>query len=280
MHGCTSAPVLRCSGAHVLTCSRAQVLRCSGAACGYNRGVRPRFYLPTVDASGRGELDDDEAGHLTRVLRLGVGAEIDVFDGRGGMFRAQVTEAGRAGVAVQRLEPVVAAPEPAVHVTLVMSVLKGDKMDGVVRDAVMMGAVAIQPVVAARSEVTLTALQRGLRAERWQRIAVASVKQCGRAIVPVIHPPVNVLTWSAAPRDRPVLVLMEPAGAAASDLGAIPHSNALDLVVGPEGGWSAEEAVEFAGRGFRSVSLGRRTLRADVAPVVAIAALYASWNGW
>lgn len=242
--------------------------------------MRPRFYLPSVDASGRGELDDEEAGHLTRVLRLGVGAEIDVFDGRGGMFRALVTEAGRARVAVQRLEPAAAAPEPAVRVTLVMSVLKGDKMDAVVRDAVMMGAVAIQPVVAARSEVTVTALQRGRRAERWQRIAVASVKQCGRAVVPIVHAPVTLLTWSADPRDRPVLALMEPAGHTAAGLDGIARAEALDLVVGPEGGWSAEEAAEFAARGFRSVSLGRRTLRADVAPVVALAALYASWNGW
>jgi 16S rRNA (uracil1498-N3)-methyltransferase len=242
--------------------------------------VRPRFYLPSVDASGRGQLDDEEAGHLTRVLRLGAGTEIDVFDGRGRMYRARVVEAGRRGVSVDVLELTTAAPEAALQVTLVMSVLKGDKMDAVVRDAVMMGAVAIQPIVAARSEVTLTALQRGLRAERWQRIAVASVKQCGRAVVPVIHAPVEVTTWSADPRDRPVLVLMEPAGHAAAALHEIPRASALDLAVGPEGGWSAEEAGEFASRGFRFVSLGRRTLRADAAPVVAMAALYAGWNAW
>ena len=91
-------------------CAGAGVQGCTRARCAYNRRVRPRFYLPSLDASGVGELDEDEAGHLTRVLRLGVGAEIDVFDGRGRMFRARVVEAERRRVVVHAEEPVAVAP--------------------------------------------------------------------------------------------------------------------------------------------------------------------------
>jgi 16S rRNA (uracil1498-N3)-methyltransferase len=242
--------------------------------------VRPRFYLPSIDASGHGELDDDETHHLRRVLRLVAGAEVDVFDGLGGLFHARVTELGRERARLEVTGPAPAAPEPRTRVTLVMSVLKGDKMDGVVRDAVMMGAAAILPVVALRSEVTLAALERGRRTARWQRIAVASVKQCGRAVVPVVSPPADVATWMETRREEPVLVLIEPSGPAAAALRDLPRSDAVHLVVGPEGGWSPDETASFARAGFTAVSLGGRTLRADVAPLVAMAAIYEGWNGW
>src|SRR5262245_48582697 len=153
-----------------------------------NREVSARFYVP--DAAGGGQvvaLSEDEAQHLTRVLRLKPGAAIRVFDGRGREFEAVVDKLGKSEVlvAVGRQETPFAL-EPRISVTLVQSALKGEKMDDVVRDAVMMGVTAIQPVVAIRSEVTLAALRRGRRQERWHKIAVASTKQSGRALVPEV----------------------------------------------------------------------------------------------
>ena len=88
-------------------------------------------------------------------------------------------------------EPV---PEPCVAVTLGQAVLKGDKMDDVVRDAVMLGVADVLPVVSARSETTLAALRKARRVERWQRIAISSAKQCGRAVVPTVHEPARLTT--------------------------------------------------------------------------------------
>ena len=259
------------------------MLGCTGArvrGCAYNRTVRPRFFLPAIDASGHGELDRDESGHLARVMRLGVGAEIDVFDGRGAMFRARVVELGRSGVRVEVLEPSPAAPEPAVHVTLVMSVLKGDRMDDVVRDAAMMGVAAIQPVFSAHGEVGLEATARGRRRERWQRIAVSSVKQCGRATVSDVREPLPLSIWMTRSRDAPVLVLTEPRAGKGVALSDLPRHPAVRLLVGPEGGWSPAEGAAFEEAGFRPVSLGGRTLRADSVPLVALAALFEAWNAW
>ena len=252
----------------------------SSAECDYNHVVRPRFYLPTVDANRVGELDEDETGHLTRVLRLGAGADVDVFDGRGGMFRARVSEVGRGRAVVQALEPTTAAPEPAVHVTLVMSVLKGDKMDAVVRDATMMGVTGVQPVVAARSEVSMAALSRAGRVSRWQRIAVASVKQCGRAVVPVVNAPVSLPDWMARTSGATVLVLTEPSAGPGHSFGDVPRDQAIDLVIGPEGGWTPEEQWRFSEKGAQFIALGGRTLRADAAPVAAMAALFEAWHAW
>jgi 16S rRNA (uracil1498-N3)-methyltransferase len=239
--------------------------------------VRPRFHLPAIET---GELDEDESAHLTRVLRLGTGDEIDVFDGRGSMFHARVAEVRGAHVRVELIEPAPAAPEAGAHVTLVMSVLKGDKMDDVVRDAVMMGAVAIEPVVAARSEISLAALTRGRRSARWQRIAVSSVKQCGRAVVPPIAPPRSLMAWLGEPRTDRVLVLREPSSGRVRPLGEASCAEAVHLLVGPEGGWSDEELSAFDSEGFAGVSLGGRTLRADAAPLAAMAALYEAWQAW
>ena len=85
------------------------------------------------------------------------------------------------------IEPWHPAPEIAIAVALVISVLKGDKMDDVVRDAVMLGVAGIRPVISERSEISLSTMAKSQRIARWQRIAVASAKQCGRAVVPVVH---------------------------------------------------------------------------------------------
>src|SRR5690348_9750146 len=138
--------------------------------------MAPRFFAPSMDPGDEDVLlPRDEAEHLTRVLRLTVGDTVAVFDGRGNEFLARVAAADRRDVRVQILSRVQPAAEPAVPLTLVQAVLKSDRMDEIVRDAVMLGVAAIQPVVTARAEVTVAALLRGARVDRWKRVALASV---------------------------------------------------------------------------------------------------------
>src|ERR687891_618934 len=110
--------------------------------------VTPRFYAPAAARGKTVGLPEDEAQHLTRVLRLKAGTHVVVFDGHGREFDAVVEKATKSEVLVVigALRQT-AAREPRVALTLAQAVLKGDKMDGVVRDAVMMGAAAIQPMV-------------------------------------------------------------------------------------------------------------------------------------
>ena len=247
--------------------------------------MHARFYAPAAHTSGDVDsLPADEAAHLTRVLRLTRGDHIVVFNGRGQAFTAIVQSARKSGVDVVVGAACDAAPEARVAVTLVQAVLKGDKMDDVVRDAVMIGAAAIQPVITGRSEVTRGALERGRRRERWERVAVSSAKQCGRAVVPAVHDTESFEAIAALIDDRqlpgPALMLVEPgvdAEAASHGEYEGPPPREASLLIGPEGGWTSDEIAAAAGR-CRLITLGGRTIRGDAMSLVAMAALFAKWG--
>jgi 16S rRNA (uracil1498-N3)-methyltransferase len=242
-----------------------------------------RFFAPALDPGDEHvDLPRDEAEHLTRVLRLGVGDTVSVFDGRGHEYLARIVAADRRDARVQVLSPRSPAPESSTHLTLVQSVLKGDKMDDVVRDAVMLGAAAIQPIVARRSEVTVAAVLRGARVERWQRVALASVKQSGRAVLPDIRMPLTLESWLDDPPPSVRVMLVEPgAGAHVSPIAVLrtePIPESAALLVGPEGGWDPSECALAASRGVRLLSLGGRTLRSDAVAIAALSILQFLWD--
>lgn len=247
--------------------------------------MNARFYAP--EAAKPGDvvaLPEDEAQHLTRVLRLHGGDAVRVFNGRGDEFEAIVDEASKSGVRVRVGARQAAAAEPTVSVTLAQAVLKGDKMDDVVRDAVMIGVAAIQPIVTTRTEVTRTALARSSRVERWQRIAVSSTKQCHRAVVPPVLPTCDfgdllaALTKIRLP--NPAFMLVEPGPATdVAPLRDVDHATPREatVIVGPEGGWTSEE-IALGAEACRLVTLGTRTLRADAMATVALAVLFTKWG--
>jgi 16S rRNA (uracil1498-N3)-methyltransferase len=243
--------------------------------------VNARFYAP---GSARGRtvaLPDDEAQHLSRVLRLKAGAPVVVFDGRGREFDAVVEKAGKSEVLVNvGSSRVVVEREPAVSLTLAQAVLKGDKMDAVVRDAVMLGVAAIQPIVTSRSEVTLASLERGRRRDRWQRVAISSAKQCGRAVVPEIIEPVAFEELVEPGAIGMAFTFVEP-GAAGKGKPLVAFEGAppaeAALFIGPEGGWAPEE-VDLAAAVTHLVTLGRLTVRADAMALVALSAVFTLWK--
>ncbi len=242
-----------------------------------------RFFAPALDPGDETvALPRDEAEHLTRVLRLGTGDTVAVFDGRGHEFLARVVSALRRDVRVQIVSRVEAAAESRVALTLAQAVLKGDKMDDVIRDAVMLGVAAIQPIVTKRSETTVAALLRGARVERWRRVALASVKQSRRAVVPEVRMPLTLDTALGEPAVALRIMLVEPGAAVdvepLSVLQQAPPPSDAIVFVGPEGGWAAEECASAAAHGLRLLSLGSRTLRADAVPVAAISVLQFLWG--
>ncbi|MEQ1908561.1 MAG: 16S rRNA (uracil(1498)-N(3))-methyltransferase [Vicinamibacterales bacterium] len=241
-----------------------------------------RFFAPALDpGDDLVDLPRDEAEHLTRVLRLGVGDTVAVFNGRGTEFLARVTSAARRDARVQLLSRVDAAPEPSTPLTLVQAVLKGDKMDDVVRDAVMLGVAAVQPIVTKRAEVTVAAVLRGARVERWRRVALASVKQSRRAVLPEILTPLAFDTWLGEPPPEMRLMFVEPGFPDVEPLARLRSERAPStaaLVIGPEGGWDPAECAAAKARGLRLVTLGGRTLRADAVPVAAISVLQFLWD--
>jgi 16S rRNA (uracil1498-N3)-methyltransferase len=260
-----------------------------------------RFYAPPADFddAARVSLSREETQHLTGVLRLGAGAEVQVFDGEGHEFLCVVADdarrgAGRATLEVRaRVEPPCA--ESSLELTLCVALLKGEKFDLVVQKATELGVSRIIPVETARADVRLPRTERGdaasKRVARWRRIAVEAAKQSGRARVPVIDAPkslMDVLAQGATAIDELTKDARLGTGAASRRLifaerggrglvetvsrwGAQPLRAAA--LIGPEGGWEDAEIEQARGAGWQVVTLGGRTLRAETAGLVACALL-------
>ncbi len=238
----------------------------------------PRFYAP--DLAGLDEpveLPVEEARHLTQVLRLGAGDTVSVFDGLGVEYLARVEQVP-PGRVVARPNQLVAPPppEPLVALTVAQALLKGRKFDDVVRDVTMVGSVAIQPLLTARTKA------RARDTDRWTRIAVASEKQCRRAVVPEVRAPGLFRSLLDDDRSDLRLLLVEPGTAGTTSAMRLlqdrPPPATATLAVGPEGGWSADEVVDATTAGFVPVMLGRRTLRADAVVVCAVSVLQYVWG--
>jgi 16S rRNA (uracil1498-N3)-methyltransferase len=242
-----------------------------------------RFFAPALDPGDEHVLlPRDEAEHLRRVLRVNVGDMVSVFDGRGREFLARVDSIVRRDVRLQVMTRVDAAPEPNVAVTLVQAVLKGDKMDDVVRDAVMLGVAAVQPIVTKRAETTVATLLKGNRVDRWRRVALASTKQSRRAVLADVRVPLTLDNFLEEPAAALRLMLLEPGAAAdVEPLSAVTRSAAPSdaaILIGPEGGWHEPEWTAARHHGVRLVTLGHRTLRADAVPIAAISVLQFLWG--
>lgn len=241
----------------------------------------PRFYAPDLaPESGSARLSPEEAHHLTRVLRLGSGDIVTVFDGRGIEWRARVDKASREAVTLSLLEPV-AARMPHVAVTLAQAVIKGEAMEDVVRDSTMIGIAAIQPVLSERTTVKRRGL--GVAHDRWRRIALASAKQCGTARLPEIFRPMPFDQWLPARLPAHSYLLIEPGTSLTEvttvrQLALVPAPSSALLLVGPEGGWTESERDAAIEAGVIPLSLGPLTLRANAVALAAGAAMLAVWE--
>jgi 16S rRNA (uracil1498-N3)-methyltransferase len=235
----------------------------------------PRFYVPpgTVALAADCEvaLPVEVARHAMQVLRLRDGAPIVLFDGTGGEYPATLAAAGRGAVA-RTLAHVAVEREAPAAITLVQALVASDVMDGIVRKAVELGVARIVPVLAERSQRgPAERLER--RVARWAQIAVAACEQCGRNRVPGIEDARPLRAWVEAARDVRGAALLDPR--AARSLAAAAADTRM-VIIGPEGGFTQDEAALCTGAGAHAVHLGARTLRADTAALAALATLQAT----
>jgi 16S rRNA (uracil1498-N3)-methyltransferase len=242
-----------------------------------------RFFAPGFAVNQDVELPDEEAQHLARVLRMKPGDAIAIFDGKGHESLARVETVGARRVVVRATEPRQAAAEPPIPLTLAQALLKGDKMDRVIRDAVMLGVAAVQPFVSKRTEVPRAALRTGVRQERWDRTVVSSVKQCGRAVVPPVLDPIDFGEMLRNTAGRTRLMFVEPSAATTGtvrELRSFEGSRPVNpmIVIGPEGGWDGAEVEAAVEAGVTLVTFGSRTLRADAAGAAALAVFQFLWE--
>lgn len=239
----------------------------------------PRFHLTPIDPTPgtTAVLIDAEARHARQILRMRPGDRAELFDGAGIEVIAEVVGPEGQTLIFRVLEARTAAAELPIRVVIAPAVLKGDAMDALIRDVSMLGAHAIAPVVTARTVIPARAGQAVGVVDRWRRIALASAKQCGRSILPLIEPARPLADALADPawRHATRLILCEPRTEAGGSTAAPGVSDDVVLLSGPEGGWAPEELDAAIAHGWRPWTCSPLTMRAETAPVAALAIL-----GW
>lgn len=219
-----------------------------------------------------------QAEHMTRVLRAHKGMEADVVAG-GRVFHAEVVAVSAAGEPSEVRFNLIAEldADPALPITLALSVYKFDRMEWAIEKATELGVAAIAPMIARRTEKHL-AQAAGKRVERWRRIAHEAAKQSRRSDVPMVHDPIALAAHVKAEAAATRIVLAEQERTTTLRFAIEEAQNAaerkmpaLEIAIGPEGGWAPEEEALFDAHGWRAVSLGPRILRAETAAIAALA---------
>lgn len=232
-----------------------------------------RFFAPEAARATDIRLAEPESHRLLRVLRLGAGTEVELFDGRGNAYAARFVEVDAEGRCRLRRGAALSPREPARQLTVGLALPKGDGFTQAARQLAEIGAVAVTPLVTARSEGAASPS----RLARWRAAALSGSRQCGRAVVPAVTLPVGFGPWIAGdlPRDRWIASPRAP-GAAPPEPSPARRPGASVLAIGPEGGFDAAELRDAVMRGFVPLDLGERVLRTGTAAVVAAAALLGS----
>jgi 16S rRNA (uracil1498-N3)-methyltransferase len=220
------------------------------------------------------------SAHISKVLRLRAGAMLSVFDGRGGEFEAQILAIERDGVQVRvgAHDPI--EREAPLAVTLLQCLARAERMDWIVQKATELGVTAIVPVASAHSVVRLDESGAQRRASHWQAVAISACEQCGRNRVPALQSAMSFERACAEASGGSARLMLDPQAAqtltsAVRALSAAALNPALSLLIGPEGGFSAPERATAMHYGFIPCTLGPRILRAETAPLVALAAIQA-----
>jgi 16S rRNA (uracil1498-N3)-methyltransferase len=243
-----------------------------------------RFFVEEISAESEfADIKGDELRHLRGVLRLTKGAEVSLFNGKGLELTGVVESFGRGSARVRVEGEKVSASESPLAITLLQGLVKGDKPEFVVQKATELGVKEVIFYTTLRTVPVIDGERVGKKLARLKRVSVEAAKQCGRSHLPGI----DITDFKRAVRDRPgrLKLLLEkgsvinrmvlehaPLNEALRSTAVEGHrpGGGVVLLVGPEGGLSEKEVAGAVKQGFRPVSLGPRTLRAETAAVAAL----------
>ena len=238
------------------------------------------FVAPGTLVAGELRVTGDEHHYLARVRRARVGDEVELVDGAGARARAIVAAIGADAAVLRVGAPERIAPRPP-FVRALVPPIKGDRMDACLEKLVEVGADEIVIWPAARAVVRWDGPRREARRGKYEAALQAAARQCGRAQVPALAFADDLdgaIAWTMAARrsDLRLRVALDPASD--GELAGLALGEAADVTVasGPEGGLSPGELERLARAGFISVGLGPRVLRAETAPVIAVALIRAA----
>lgn len=231
-----------------------------------------RFYADSI-TDGLVRLNAEDAHHAQRVLRMRVGEEANIFCNQR-RYAAQITSL-TDGVTLRILQEL-PSTEAALRITLYQGLPKADKMELIVQKAVELGAARVVPVAMSRCVVQLNAKDGAKKQERWQKIAREACKQSGRCVMMPVDAPISFKELlNRLPEHAASIGPWEDAqGYSLSRFHQdFPDVQDIGIVIGPEGGMSAEEVEQMKQAACRPVTLGPRILRTETAGLASISAL-------
>ena len=246
----------------------------------------PRFFLEECldPAADMLQLTGADFHHIRDVLRLGPGDELIVCDGAHSDLRCRIRRFTAAAVELAVIERQANCTEPSYRAILYQGLAKGDKMDTIVQKAVELGVFKIVPVICRRSVTRPDENSLDRKLARWNRIAGEAAKQCGRGFMPQVARPLDFAAAAEAAARADICLIpwenergrslrQELENAAADKM-----QPEIALLIGPEGGFAADETEIAFAAGIRPVTLGRRILRTETAGAAALAMLIYRFN--
>ncbi len=245
-------------------------------ALGHLTAKAMRVYTPQPLTVGEtAVLEPTAAHHLVVVCRCRAGDRVVLFNGDGAVYAGTLAPPVNAKQCTVSIDDV-AHPdvESPLAVSLIQAIGKGDRMDWAIQKAVELGVASITPLISERVTIKLDPKRAEKRQQRWQSIVVNACEQSGRVSVPPVHPPMTLAAFSPPPAQ--VTYHLDPQ--AEAGLSTRRPNAPITLLVGPEGGFSADEVSHLQASGSQGVRLGPRILRTETAGVACLAAMQALWG--
>ncbi|MGH8122818.1 MAG: 16S rRNA (uracil(1498)-N(3))-methyltransferase [Rudaea sp.] len=242
----------------------------------------PRIHIHSLLQLGTTVLLPEQAGeHVARVLRLQRGSALILFNGDGREYDAQLASVAKHAVSAQVTSARDADCESPLQLTLAQSIARGEKMDWILQKATELGVASIVPLVTERTEVKLDEERAERRVAHWRSVIAGACEQSGRTRLPQIEAPQRLDRWLGGLADdgAPRLALLPEGEVSVRHFIQVEKISAKDtgvlLCVGPEGGFSEQDAALLRHAGFHGLRLGPRILRTETAGLAALAALQA-----
>lgn len=238
-----------------------------------------RFFVTQAQiAGGKATVTGEDVLHITRVLRLQPGEEADLCDGQGGEYRGRIEQMDGAAVVFGLSQRRDCDTEPRHRVTLYQCLPKAGKMETIIQKCVELGVCGVTPVVSARCVVKPDRDFEKKR-QRYQRVAYEAAKQSRRGIIPEVKPLITLSDIDTSGHDLTLLAYEDETRTGLK--AALADTTALDIaiIIGPEGGFAAEEADMLRAKGAVSVRLGPRILRTETAGMAMLAMLLFGLEG-
>ena len=232
----------------------------------------PRIYHPDpIDLNVEAELSADGFQHLIKVLRLNVNDSIVLFNGDGKNYLATITHVAKKSASFKATAAEANDIESPVHVHLGQVISRGDRMDFVLQKSVELGVSEITPLFSERCGVKLSGDRLEKKQQQWQKIVRSACEQCGRSVVPDVKPAQTLENFINNSFDGLRLTLDPTAEQPLSSY--TQADKGIQLLIGPEGGFTDDEVSNAASQGFKPMKLGPRILRTETAALSALTAV-------